>query len=97
MTQKTVRASKAMNSGGQQTGEPDIGVLSAERMRAANEVGSAIVHQLNGPLTALRLYVGEIRQHTNASGGCGFCADRLTDILATSADAAPAPMLQAAE
>jgi DNA-binding CsgD family transcriptional regulator len=43
------------------TGEPEIGRPSPERTRAANEVGSAIVHQLNGPLTALRLYVGEIR------------------------------------
>jgi DNA-binding CsgD family transcriptional regulator len=34
-------------------------------MRTANEVGSAIVHQLNGPLTALRLYIGEIRQHSS--------------------------------
>jgi DNA-binding CsgD family transcriptional regulator len=41
----------------------EIGRPSPERTRAANEVGSAIVHQLNGPLTALRLYVGEIRQN----------------------------------
>jgi DNA-binding CsgD family transcriptional regulator len=40
----------------------EIRCSSAERARAANEVGSAIVHQLNGPLTALRLYVDEIRQ-----------------------------------
>jgi DNA-binding CsgD family transcriptional regulator len=26
-------------------------------------VGSAIVHQLNGPITALRLYVGELREN----------------------------------
>jgi DNA-binding CsgD family transcriptional regulator len=70
MTQKTVRAgrqnaSKGMiNGGGQQAGGPELGPPSAERPRTANEVGSAIVHQLNGPLTALRLYVGEIRQHS---------------------------------
>jgi DNA-binding CsgD family transcriptional regulator len=46
----------------QQVEEPEIGIPSPERMRAANEVGSAIVHQLNGPLTALRLYVGELRE-----------------------------------
>jgi DNA-binding CsgD family transcriptional regulator len=50
-------------SGDQQTIEPEIGRSSPERTRAANEVGSAIAHQLNGPLTALRLYVGEIRQN----------------------------------
>jgi DNA-binding NarL/FixJ family response regulator len=43
----------------------EIGRPSAERARAANEVGSAIAHQLNGPLTALRLYVGEIRQNSD--------------------------------
>jgi DNA-binding CsgD family transcriptional regulator len=43
--------------------DPEIGRPSPERARAANEVGSAIAHQLNGPLTALRLYVGEIRQN----------------------------------
>jgi DNA-binding CsgD family transcriptional regulator len=49
---------------GQQAGEPEIGRPSPERTRAANEVGSAIAHQLNGPLTALRLYVGVIRQNS---------------------------------
>jgi DNA-binding CsgD family transcriptional regulator len=53
--------------GGQQAAELEIGHPSSERMRAANEVGSAIAHQLNGPLTALRLYVGEIRQNSGRS------------------------------
>jgi DNA-binding CsgD family transcriptional regulator len=47
--------------GGQQAEGAELNPLSAERTRAANEVGSAIAHQLTGPLTALRLYVGEIR------------------------------------
>jgi DNA-binding CsgD family transcriptional regulator len=51
-----------MDGGGRQAGEPEIGRRSPERTQAANEMGSAIAHQLNGPLTALRLYVGEIRQ-----------------------------------
>jgi DNA-binding NarL/FixJ family response regulator len=55
--------SKWMVGGGRQAGKPDIGCSSPERMRALNEVGSAIVHQLNGPLTALRLYIGEIRDN----------------------------------
>jgi len=53
--------SKWTESGARPAGEPEIGPPSPERTRAANEVGSAIVHQLNGPLTALRLYIGEIR------------------------------------
>jgi DNA-binding CsgD family transcriptional regulator len=69
MTQEENRAgdpdySKRMDGHGQQAGEPEIGRPSPERARAANEVGSAIAHQLNGPLTALRLYVGEIRQNS---------------------------------
>jgi DNA-binding CsgD family transcriptional regulator len=51
-------------SSDQQTIELEIGRSSPERTRAANEVGSAIAHQLNGPLTALRLYVGEIRRNS---------------------------------
>jgi DNA-binding CsgD family transcriptional regulator len=56
--------SKWMDGGGQQAEELAIGRPSPERTRAANEVGSAIAHQLNGPLTALRLYIGAIRQHS---------------------------------
>jgi DNA-binding CsgD family transcriptional regulator len=69
MTRKENRAdypnySRWTEGGGQQAEELEIGRPSPERTRAANEVGSAIAHQLNGPLTALRLYVGEIRQHS---------------------------------
>jgi DNA-binding CsgD family transcriptional regulator len=60
MNQKEGRA----DGGRQQAQELAIGRPSPERTRAANEVGSAIAHQLNGPLTALRLYVGEIRQNS---------------------------------
>ena len=57
---------KHMGAGGQQAEDIEIGRPSPERTRAANEVGSAIAHQLNGPLTALRLYVGEIRQNSGS-------------------------------
>ena len=73
MTQKVDRTehpsfSKAMLGDGKQAGEPEIGRPYPERIRTPNEVGSAIVHQLNGPLTALRLYMGEIRQHSGRLG-----------------------------
>jgi DNA-binding NarL/FixJ family response regulator len=69
MIQKQKRAghphhSRRMDGRGPPTEEYEIGQPSPERTRAANEVGSAIVHQLNGPLTALRLYIGEIRQNS---------------------------------
>jgi DNA-binding CsgD family transcriptional regulator len=53
-----------VHDGGSRTGDAGIAPASYERTRTANEVGSAIVHQLNGPLTALRLYVGEIKQRS---------------------------------
>ena len=67
MTRKENRAdypnySKCVERGGQRAEELEVDRPSPERTRAANEVGSAIAHQLNGPLTALRLYIGEIRQ-----------------------------------
>jgi DNA-binding CsgD family transcriptional regulator len=69
MTRKENRAdhpnySKRIDRGGQRTEELEVDRPSPERARAANEVGSAIAHQLNGPLTALRLYIGEIRQNS---------------------------------
>ena len=47
-------------------GNPDeIIRLSAARARAMDEVGATIARQLNGPLTALLLYMGEIKQHSH--------------------------------
>src|SRR5262245_55186634 len=43
---------------------PDIVQLSAARSRAAEEASAAIARQLNGPLTALLLYMNEIKQHS---------------------------------
>lgn len=45
--------------------DPDIARLSAARTRAVDEAGAAIAQQLNGPLTALLLYMGEIKQHSH--------------------------------
>jgi DNA-binding CsgD family transcriptional regulator len=42
----------------------DIVRLSAARARAMDLAGAEIARQLNGPLTALLLYMGEIKQHS---------------------------------
>ena len=86
MTQREKRADYPNRSiwtdgGGQQADEPEIGQSSPERTRAANEVGSAIAHQLNGPLTALRLYVGEIRQNSLRSRETGGAQDSMQQIV----------------
>ena len=45
--------------------EVEIARLSAARTRAVDEAGAQIARQLNGPLTALLLYMGEIKQHSH--------------------------------
>jgi DNA-binding CsgD family transcriptional regulator len=50
----------------------EIARLSAARARAMDEAGASIARQLNGPLTALLLYMGEIKQHSHQfSQGAG--------------------------
>ena len=44
--------------------------LSAARTRAMDEAGAEIARQLNGPLTALLLYMGEIKQHSLQLSQC---------------------------
>ena len=36
----------------------------AARARVTDEAGAAVARKLNGPLTALLLYMGEIKQHS---------------------------------
>jgi DNA-binding CsgD family transcriptional regulator len=43
----------------------EIARLSAARARSVDEAGATIARQLNGPLTALLLYMGEIKQHSH--------------------------------
>src|SRR6266478_8755501 len=43
----------------------EIVQLSLARARAMEEAGAAIARQLNGPLTALLLYMNEIKQHSH--------------------------------
>jgi DNA-binding CsgD family transcriptional regulator len=48
---------------GQLPDDFEIGHPSAERSRVASEIGAAMAHELNGPMTALLLYVGDIKQN----------------------------------
>ncbi|WP_375157756.1 LuxR C-terminal-related transcriptional regulator [Bradyrhizobium sp. RDT46] len=47
------------------TEELDLVRLSAARAKAADEMAAAIARELNGPLTALLLYMGEIKHHSD--------------------------------
>jgi DNA-binding NarL/FixJ family response regulator len=44
--------------------DPETARLSAARIQATDQAGVEIARQLNGPLTALLLYMGEIKQHS---------------------------------
>jgi DNA-binding NarL/FixJ family response regulator len=48
-----------------QDDDPEVVRLSAARTRAMEEAGVEIARQLNGPMTALLLYMGEIKQHSH--------------------------------
>src|SRR6478609_1261801 len=43
----------------------DLVRLNAARARAADETAVAIARELNGPMTALLLYMGEIKHHSD--------------------------------
>ena len=49
----------------------EIVPASAARARAMEEAGAEISRQLNGPLTALLLYMGEIKQHSHQISQAG--------------------------
>ena len=46
--------------------DADVVLISAARAQAADETAAAIARQLNGPLTALMLYMNEIKQHSGS-------------------------------
>jgi DNA-binding CsgD family transcriptional regulator len=47
---------------------PEVLALAAARTRVMDQAGVAIARQLNGRLTALLLYMGEIKQHSDRIG-----------------------------
>src|SRR5467141_860942 len=55
--------------------------LSATRTLAMDEAGAAIARQLNGPLTALLLYMGEIKQHSHQLAQSGSDRDYLQKVV----------------
>jgi DNA-binding CsgD family transcriptional regulator len=46
-------------------GSPEVVPLSAARARATEEAAAAIARELNGPLTALMLYMNELKQQSH--------------------------------
>lgn len=59
------RPSEWYESSAAPTEELDFVRLTAARAKAADEMAAAIARELNGPLTALLLYMGEIKHHSD--------------------------------
>ncbi|MEY9180909.1 MULTISPECIES: helix-turn-helix transcriptional regulator [unclassified Bradyrhizobium] len=59
------RPSEWDEGGAERAEERDFVRLSAARGKAADEMAAAIARELNGPLTALLLYMGEIKHHSD--------------------------------
>lgn len=59
------RPSEWYESSAASTEELDFVRLNAARAKAADEMAAAIARELNGPLTALLLYMGEIKHHSD--------------------------------
>jgi DNA-binding NarL/FixJ family response regulator len=55
---------KSIATGTSVASDPEAARLSAARIQATDEAGVEIARQLNGPLTALLLYMGEIKLHS---------------------------------
>ena len=59
------RPSEWYESGTSPPEEVELARLSAARAKAVDETAAAIARELNGPLTALLLYMGEIKHHSD--------------------------------
>ncbi|MBR1091590.1 helix-turn-helix transcriptional regulator [Bradyrhizobium manausense] len=59
------RSSEWFESSASAPEELDLARLNAARAKAADEMAAGIARELNGPLTALLLYMGEIKHHSD--------------------------------
>jgi DNA-binding CsgD family transcriptional regulator len=59
------RPSEWFEGGASAHEEPELARLNVVRAKAADETAAAIARELNGPLTALLLYMGEIKHHSD--------------------------------
>jgi DNA-binding CsgD family transcriptional regulator len=85
MSQHDSRVRDSQVSGGGESdsplAEPEIVRLSAAHARAMDEAGVTIARQLNGPLTALLLYMGEIKQHSHQFARSASDRDYLQQVV----------------
>jgi DNA-binding CsgD family transcriptional regulator len=51
--------------------EFEVLCLATAQARLSDETGAAVVRQLNGPLTALLIYIGELKEHSHQFAEAG--------------------------
>lgn len=68
---------------GEERAAADLAVRPLDEPRAysASEIGAAIAHELNGPLTALILYIGYIEQNSHRFAGTDIDAERVKRVV----------------
>jgi DNA-binding CsgD family transcriptional regulator len=85
MSQQENRVADSQFSDWDQSGPPlderEIVRLSAARARAIDETGLSIARQLNGPLTALLLYIEELKRHSHRFAQDGSERDHLQRVV----------------
>jgi DNA-binding CsgD family transcriptional regulator len=85
MSQQEDRVADTQFSDWGETGIPaddfDAGGLAMARARAIEEAGQSIARRLNGPLTALLLYMEELRQHSHRFSQEGAERDHLQRVI----------------
>lgn len=60
-----------LHSAAEELGKLQVEFVSTARMWAVDEVGAVVAHQLNEPMSALMLYLNEIREQSRKSNGVG--------------------------
>lgn len=60
-----------LHSAAEELGKLQADFVSTARMWAVDEVGAVVAHQLNEPMSALMLYLNEIREQSRKSNGVG--------------------------
>lgn len=70
-----------LNYAAQKFNQLQADFVSMARMWAADEVGAAMAHQLNGPLTALLLYLHEIKEKGAHSTGAEAVPNSMQEMV----------------
>ena len=70
-----------LNYAAQKLNQLQADLVSTARMWAADEVGAAMAHQLNEPLTALLLYLHEIKEEGEHSAGAEAVPNSMREMV----------------